>query len=72
MTHICHAKGCEVPVPPRMLMCRRHWYMVPYPMRCAVLEHYRPGQEITKDPTPAWDDAATAAINAVAEREGLL
>ena len=28
MKHTCHAKGCPVPVPPEMLMCRRHWFAV--------------------------------------------
>ena len=29
MSHTCHAIGCVVPVPPRMLFCRKHWAMTP-------------------------------------------
>lgn len=67
--HVCHAKGCMVPVPPRMAMCRRHWYMVPKSLRAQVWSQYTPGQEIRKDPTPEYIDALMAAIDAVAERE---
>lgn len=43
--HTCHAIGCETPVPRKMFMCRRHWYMVPKHLRDAVWAHYTPGQE---------------------------
>ena len=69
MSHRCHAKGCSKAVPPRLLMCSRHWYMVPKRLRDAVWEHYRPGQEIDKCPTRAYLDAADAAIAAVAAQE---
>lgn len=65
MPHTCHARGCEVRVPPRMFMCRRHWYMVPKPMRDAVWATYVPGQERRMDPTRAYLDATRAAINFV-------
>lgn len=71
MPHTCHAIGCDVPVPPRMLMCRRHWFMVPKALRDAVWDAYVVGQEVRKDPSDEWLDAAEAAIHAVAEREGL-
>ena len=70
--HVCHAKGCEVPVPPRMLMCRRHWRMVPYGLKLAVLSEYQPGQERldgTAFPTDDYLDAAREAIDAVAAKE---
>jgi hypothetical protein len=67
--HTCHANGCNNSVPPRMLMCLRHWRMVPRPLQQAVWATYVPGQEIRKDPTGNYLDAARAAINAVAERE---
>lgn len=69
MRHHCHAKGCPVPVPPKMLMCTQHWYMVPKDLQAAVWHAYRPGQEVTKDPTREYLDAATAAIAAVAAAE---
>lgn len=67
--HRCHARGCKIAVPPRMLMCSRHWRMVPWALRDAVWATYSPGQELRKDPTPAYRKAALAAIEAVALRE---
>lgn len=67
--HHCHAWRCRVHVPPAMLMCRPHWYMVPRALRDAVWATYRPGQERDKKPSRAYMTAAIAAINAVAERE---
>jgi hypothetical protein len=68
--HHCHATGCGQACPPRLLMCRRHWFMVPAGLRAAVLAAYRPGQEITKTPSPEWLAAARAAIRAVETIEG--
>lgn len=68
--HVCHALGCNVRVPPKMLMCRRHWYMVPKPLRDAVWGAYVPGQEIRKDPTDEYMDVQRAAVDAVARKEG--
>jgi hypothetical protein len=56
-------------VPPEMLMCRKHWYMVPKPIRDRVWAEYRHGQCDDKNPSAAWHSAADAAINAVATRE---
>jgi len=67
--HRCHAQGCTVAVPPRLLMCRRHWRMVPAPLARAVWATYVPGQEIRKDPTITYLEAAQAAVAAVAEKE---
>lgn len=69
MAHVCHAQGCPIPVPPRLLMCSKHWRMVPKELRDAVWATYRPGQEVDKAPSKAYLDAAAAAIAAVAERE---
>ncbi len=68
-THHCHARGCSTPVPPEMLMCRRHWRMVPRNLQQRVWDTYRPGQCDDKNPSPAWHEAADAAINFVAEAE---
>lgn len=70
MEHTCHALHCTVPIPPRLLMCRTHWNMVPAGMRQAVWRAYRAGQEETKDPLPAYLAAAIAAVHAVAAQEG--
>ncbi len=69
--HFCHAKGCRATIPPRMFMCRVHWFSLPKALRDEVWEHYVPGQENRKDPTPEYLDVAQRAIAAVAEKEGL-
>ena len=67
--HTCHARGCGVPIPLRMAMCRRHWRMVPKLLQMAVWAWYVPGQEVRKDPTPEYLEALRAAIDVVAEKE---
>jgi hypothetical protein len=52
-----------------MLMCRRHWFMVPKNLRDRVWATYRPGQCDDKQPSEAWHLAADAAIRHVAARE---
>lgn len=69
MMHTCHARGCEIGVPPRMLMCPHHWARVPMPLKRLVYEHYQPGQERTKRPSPEWLRAARMSINAVAAQD---
>lgn len=69
MRHVCHAEGCNVEVPPRMLMCLPHWRMVPRPLQDAVWATYIPGQEITKKPSILYMVAQRAAVAAVAEKE---
>jgi len=67
--HTCHAHGCTKHVSPELLMCRRHWKLVPKALKKAVFRHYRPGQEIHKRPSDDYLVAAANAINAVAEIE---
>jgi len=67
--HFCHAKACEVVVPPKRLMCKRHWFMVPADLRTEVWREYRPGQEADKEPTAAYLEAARKAIVAVQATE---
>jgi len=50
-------------------MCRKHWFMVPKPLRNEVWKHYRDGQCDDKNPSAAWHKAADAAIAAVAKHE---
>jgi hypothetical protein len=70
MSHKCHARGCDVEVPPAMLCCLKHWRMVPRPLQRAVWRYYRRGQEATKDPSPEYMAAQRAAIEAIACQEG--
>lgn len=69
--HLCHARGCDTAVPPKLLMCGRHWRLVPKALQRAVYAAYVPGQERSKDPTPEYLDAAMAAVEAVAEAEAV-
>lgn len=73
MPHTCHAVACERYVPPQMLMCRQHWFMVPPKLRSRVWATYQSGQcdiESDVDPTRAYCEAAKAAVIAVAQKEG--
>ncbi len=72
MIHICHAIGCNVQVPPKLLMCLRHWKLVPRDLQRAVWATYVPGQEIRKDLTDEYLDVQRRAVEAVARREGRL
>jgi hypothetical protein len=67
--HTCHAKGCAVAVAPKFLMCPRHWRLVPRNLQSQVWHHYRPGQEIDKQPSAEYLAVRDAAIDAVAQKE---
>jgi hypothetical protein len=66
--HTCHADGCKTPVPPKMFMCKPHWFSLPKPMRDWIWAVYRPGQEITKTPSPEYLEAAQACIDYLREK----
>ena len=72
MIHLCHAIGCNVQVRPQLLMCLKHWRLVPRDLQRAVWAAYVPGQEIRKDPTDEYLEVHRAAVEAVARREGRL
>lgn len=61
MTHRCHWPGCRVAVPPRLWGCRPHWLRLPRSIRRAILDAYRPGQEVDKRPSAAYLAAARRA-----------
>lgn len=69
VAHLCHARGCSTAVDPRLLMCAPHWRLVPRALQLAVWRSYRRGQELRKDPSREYVEAARAAIEAVAQRE---
>ena len=64
--HTCHAHRCDRTVPPRLLMCRAHWFKVPRRLQAEVWARYRTGQESDKRPSLAYLLAARAAVLAVA------
>lgn len=70
MSHKCHARGCGKDVPQSRLMCGYHWKLCPRPLQLAVWRYYRKGQEIDKQPSPEYLNAALEAVEAVAEIEG--
>jgi hypothetical protein len=53
-----------------MLMCLKHWRMVPRVLQRRIWATYVPGQEIRKNPTAEYMEAQRAAVRAVEEREG--
>lgn len=69
LPHFCHASDCLERVPPKMLMCRRHWYMVPRELRSAIWGAYVIGQEIRKDPSLEYLELTRQAIAIVAAAE---
>lgn len=70
MAHTCHAVECNTRVVPEMLMCRKHWFMVPMHIRRWVWSAYRDGQCDDQSPSADYCNAAQAAVIFVAEKEG--
>ena len=70
MSHICHAEGCDVPVPRKMFMCRTHWFKVPKIDRDLIWTLYTPGQERNMDlVTPEYLEEAMRIIRELAASE---
>jgi hypothetical protein len=59
MKHTCHWPDCTQEVPPRLFMCRRHWFTLPLALRREIWRTYRPGQKVTKDPSPEGEGSVT-------------
>lgn len=57
MAHTCHAYNCKRPVPPKLMMCGKHWAIVPAELKAKVWKYYRPGQE--RDKRPSMEYLAT-------------
>jgi hypothetical protein len=70
MGHECHAAGCSKEIPPRLLMCFRHWRMVPRKLQITIWNEYRSGQEVDKRPSLMYLVAQRAAVALVAQAEG--
>jgi hypothetical protein len=56
--HHCHWPGCHKIVPPSLWGCATHWFKLPVKLRQRIWHHYVPGQEINKNPTPAYIEVA--------------
>lgn len=70
MSHTCHATDCKVEVPPELFMCKRHWFMLPKPLRNRIWATYRPGQCDDWKISAAYADVAREAVCYIALREG--
>lgn len=68
--HTCHWPGCTKVVPPQLWGCKPHWYRLPQKIRNRIWATYRAGQEITKDPSDAYLDAAVEAQHWIREHGG--
>jgi hypothetical protein len=53
-----------------MHMCGYHWRMVPKAVQDLIWKHYRPGQEIDKQPSVEYICVAFVSISCVALKEG--
>lgn len=60
--HSCPGPGCREKIPPNVLLCRRHWWMVPQAMRNRLMA-------IPK-PSAAYDTAARACVDLLDSRVG--
>lgn len=67
--HKCHAIGCQNPVQPALLMCLKHWKMVPTAIKRKVWSHFRREQCDDKKLSEEWLIAAKEAIQAVRKKE---
>lgn len=52
--HHCHWPGCTKSVPPAMWGCKAHWFKLPLRLRNKIWATYRPGQEVSKDPSAEY------------------
>ncbi len=59
--HKCHWPGCNKQVPPTFWGCSKHWFILPINIRTKIWKAYRSGQEIDKNPSKEYLDAAQEA-----------
>lgn len=69
LKHHCHWPGCGKEVPPAMWGCKGHWFALPKDLRDLVWQTYRPGQEVSKKPSPQYIDAARRVRNWILEQQ---
>lgn len=69
--HKCAVNGCERQIPLDMLMCAPHWRNVPSTLKAEVNRQYTKGQEITGSITPAYAQAARAAVDSIETKEAV-
>lgn len=69
LVHYCHADGCNIKIHPSLFMCKPHWLALPQEMKRNILDHYVKGQEVTKNPTREYIEAAQRAIRWTKNKE---
>ena len=52
--HVCHWPDCYEQIPPAMWGCKKHWFMLPLPLRNKIWATYVPGQEQRMDPSQRY------------------
>lgn len=67
--HVCQARKCAAIIPRKLLMCLRHWNLVPHEMQQQIYFHYRPGQEEDLKLSPGYRQAYQDAVEAVEQIE---
>jgi hypothetical protein len=65
--HACHCPHCNKTVAPKFFGCGPCWFSLPKPMRDAIWASYRPGQEVSKNPSHEYLAAAQAAVEYLRE-----
>ena len=68
--HHCHATDCQTKVPPKMFMCKRHWFSLPRKMRMLIWASYRAGQCDDWRPSAAYCRIARECVTFIANKEG--
>lgn len=58
--HTCHWPRCKRQVKPAFWGCAFHWYKLPRQLRHWIWQTYQPGQEINKNPSEGYLEAAKA------------
>jgi hypothetical protein len=71
MSHHCHATYCTTKVPPEMFMCKKHWFMLPKPIRDRIWQTYRLGQCDDWNITHEYANAAREGVAFIAQKEGV-
>jgi hypothetical protein len=69
LMHKCHAIDCEVQIAPKLLMCLKHWKMLPKKTQISIWNEYRPGQEVDKKPSFKYLAIQQLAVGEVASQE---
>lgn len=58
--HYCHWPGCTQATDPKMWGCAPHWWRLPNHLQKRIWQHYRPGQEVDKNPSTEYLAASRA------------